>query len=201
MSTWYQTSKHMLADDSFYNWDDFLMSLVNEFNGHSNEALVQDVAIRALERKHEMPNGFILDHILGELGLFPYVDKSNSTSKDKFRRSLFTTPQDESKTFHIRQAEVFHRIMNSENVILSAPTSFGKSLIIEALVASNEFNNIVIVVPTIALIDELKKKLFKYKDKYKIVTQVSQEPSDRNIFILTQERVLEYSRIESVDFL
>ncbi|ELV8773783.1 DEAD/DEAH box helicase, partial [Vibrio harveyi] len=165
-----------------------------------NEALVQDVAIRALERKHEMPNGFILDHILGELGLFPYVDKSNSTSKDKFRRSLFTTPHDESKTFHIRQAEVFHRIMNGENVILSAPTSFGKSLIIEALVASNEFNNIVIVVPTIALIDELKKKLFKYKDKYKIVTQVSQEPSDRNIFILTQERVLEYSRIESVDF-
>ncbi|HDM8165924.1 TPA: DEAD/DEAH box helicase [Vibrio harveyi] len=200
MSTWYQTSKHMLADDSFYNWDDFLMSLVNEFNGHSNEALVQDVAIRALERKHEMPNGFILDHILGELGLFPYVDKSNSTSKDKFRRSLFTTPHDESKTFHIRQAEVFHRIMNGENVILSAPTSFGKSLIIESLVASNEFNNIVIVVPTIALIDELKKKLFKYKDKYKIVTQVSQEPSDRNIFILTQERVLEYSRIESVDF-
>ncbi|AVQ88858.1 hypothetical protein C7R88_16145 (plasmid) [Plesiomonas shigelloides] len=200
MSAWYQDSKNKLNDPLFTEWDDFLISLVNEYNEHSNESLVQDVVIRALERKKEIPNGFVLDHILGELGLFPYVDKESNTSKDKFRRSIFTTPQDETKTFHIRQAEVFHRIMNGENIILSAPTSFGKSLIIEALVASNEFNNIVIVVPTIALIDELKKKLFKYKEQYKIVTQVSQKPSERNVFILTQERVLEYGGLDSVDF-
>ena len=69
------------------------------------------------------------------------VDSEKSTTKDKIRQSLFTTPQDNNKTFHIRQAEVFHRIMNGENIILSAPTSFGKSLIIEALVASNDFDN------------------------------------------------------------
>ncbi|SFO00295.1 DEAD/DEAH box helicase [Xenorhabdus japonica] len=200
MSAWYQDSKNKLNDPSFTEWDNFLISLINKYNEHSNESLVQDIVIRALERKDEMPCGFILDHILGELGLYPYVDKESNTSKDKFRRSIFTTPQDEEKTFHIRQAEVFHRIMSGENVILSAPTSFGKSLIIEALVASNEFNNIVIVVPTIALIDELKKKLFKYREQYKIVTQVSQKPSERNVFILTQERVLEYGDLDSIDF-
>lgn len=198
MSQWYQEAKTKLNNPMFSQWDDFLLSLVNEFNGHVNESLVQDIVIRAMERKSEMTNGFILDHILGELGLFPYID-NNSTSKDEFRKAIFTTPQDETKVFHIRQAEVFHRIMTGENVILSAPTSFGKSLIIEALIASNEFNNVVIVVPTIALIDELKKKLYKYKDNYKIITQVSQQPSERNVFILTQERVLEYS-ISSVDF-
>ncbi|HIF9213462.1 TPA: DEAD/DEAH box helicase [Photobacterium damselae] len=200
MSAWYQESKKKLNDPLFSDWDGFLLSLVNQYNEHTNESLVQDIVIRALERKDEMPSGFILDHVLGELGLYPYVDKETYTTKDKFRKSIFTTPQDEQKTFHIRQAEVFHRIMSGENVILSAPTSFGKSLIIEALVASNEFNNIVIVVPTIALIDELKKKLFKYKDQYKIVTQVSQQPSERNVFILTQERVLEFKDITSVDF-
>lgn len=200
MSAWYQESKNIINDPTFNDWDSFLMSLVKEFNTHANDSLVQDIVIRALERKEEMESGFILDHILGELGLFPYINSANNTSKDKFRRSLFTTPQDESKVFHIRQAEVFHRIMSGENIILSAPTSFGKSLIIEALVASNEFGNIVIVVPTIALIDELKKKLFKYKEHYKIITQVSQEPSERNVFILTQERVLEFKDITSVDF-
>jgi len=200
MNAWYQDSKIKLNNPSFAEWDDFLISLMNMYNEHSNESLVQDIVIRALERKEEMPDGFILDHILGELGLFPYVDKNSNTSKDKFRRSIFTTPQDDTKIFHIRQAEVFYRIMKGENIILSAPTSFGKSLIIEAIVASNEFNNIVIVVPTIALIDELKKKLFKYKEHYKIVTQVSQNPSERNIFILTQERVLEYGNLDSVDF-
>ncbi|GKX62806.1 hypothetical protein SOASR032_13750 [Pragia fontium] len=200
MSEWYQGLKNNLDNPSFSEWDHLLISLINEFNAHTNESLVQDIVIRALERKNEIPNSFILDHILGELGLFPYVDKKNNTSKDKFRDVIFTTPQDEAKTFHIRQAEVFHRIMKGENIILSAPTSFGKSLIIEALVASNEFNNIVIVVPTIALIDELKKKLFKYKEKYKIVTQVSQQSSERNIFVLTQERVLEYNNLRTVDF-
>ncbi|HDF8080837.1 TPA: DEAD/DEAH box helicase [Vibrio parahaemolyticus] len=200
MSEWYKEAKDKLNDRSFDDWNSFLPSLIKEYNNHANESLVQDVVIRALERKNEIPNAFILDHLLGELGLFPYVDKENSTTKDKIRQSLFTTPQDNEKTFHIRQAEVFHRIMSGENIILSAPTSFGKSLIIEALVASNEFNNIVIVVPTIALIDELKKKLFKYKEQYKVITQVTQQPSDRNIFIFTQERVLEYKGFSSIDF-
>ena len=200
MIGWYQEAKNNLNDPSFEDWDSFLSSLINEFNSHTNNSLVQDVVIRSLERKNEMAGGFILDHLLGELGLFPYVDKDSSTTKDKIRQSLFTTPQDNEKTFHIRQAEVFHRIMNGENIILSAPTSFGKSLIIEALVASNEFNNMVIVVPTIALIDELKKKLFKYKDKYKIITQVTQQPCERNIYILTQERVLEHKGLSLVDF-
>ncbi|GFD85440.1 hypothetical protein KUL150_14990 [Alteromonas sp. KUL150] len=200
MIDWYQEAKIKLNNSSFDDWDSFLSSLINEFNSHTHDTLVQDIVIRALERKKEMRGAFILDHLLGELGLFPYMDRKNSTTKDKIKQSLFTTPQDNGKTFHIRQAEVFHRIMNGENIILSAPTSFGKSLIIEALVASNEFDNIVIVVPTIALIDELKKKLFKYKDKYKIITQVTQESTKRNIYILTQERVLEYKGLSSIDF-
>ncbi|EKK9987156.1 DEAD/DEAH box helicase [Vibrio vulnificus] len=200
MSEWYKQAKDNLNNLSFKDWDSFLSSLIDEFNSHTNESLVQDIVIRALERKKEITSSFILDHLLGELGLFPYVDQENSTTKDMIRQSLFTTPQDDSKTFHIRQAEVFHRIMKGENIVLSAPTSFGKSLIIEALVASNEFNNMVIVVPTIALIDELKKKLYKYSEHYKVITQVTQKPSDRNIYIFTQERVLEYKQYSTVDF-
>ncbi|QNU42672.1 hypothetical protein IDH70_15300 [Mixta calida] len=71
MSQWYQEAKNQLNNPMFSQWDDFLLSLVNEFNGHINESLVQDIVIRAMERKSEMTNGFILDHILGELGLFP----------------------------------------------------------------------------------------------------------------------------------
>lgn len=198
-STWYVSAHKQVSDQSFKDWDTFLVSLINKFNSHTNNHLVQDILIRALERRNEISKDFILDHLLGELGLFPYIE-TDLSSKDKLRRSIFTTPQDQDMVFHIRQAEVFHRIMNGENIILSAPTSFGKSLIIEALVASNEFDNIVIVVPTIALIDELKKKLFKYKSFYKIITQASQESSERNIYIFTQERVLEYSENILVDF-
>jgi len=200
MNDWYKAAKKNLENSSFNNWDDFLTSLINEYNKHENSYLVQDIVIRCLERRSEIDKSFILDHLLGELGLYPYINNKNISTKDVFRNTIFSTPQDKEKIFHIRQAEVFHRIMNGENIILSAPTSFGKSLIIEALVASYTYNNIVIVVPTIALIDELKKKLNKYRDYYKIVSQINQEAGKRNIFILTQERVLESRSISSVDF-
>ena len=200
MISWYEESKTKISNPEFNQWDDFLLSLVNEYNKHNQQNLVQDIVIRSLERKKEIENSFILDHLLGELGLYPYVGNTDNTSKDLFRRSLFTTPQDENKIFHIRQAEVFHRIINGENIILSAPTSFGKSLIIEALIATREFTNIVVVVPTIALIDELKKKLHKYSDTYKIVTQVTQKSDQNNIYILTQERVLEHIDLKIIDF-
>lgn len=198
-NTWYKNATRQVSDQHFKDWDTFLVSLIDKFNSHTNNPLVQDIVIRALERRDEISKDFILDHLLGELGLFPYIT-TDLSSKDKLRRVIFTTPQDEDMVFHIRQAEVFHRIMNGENIILSAPTSFGKSLIIEALVSSKVFNNIVIVVPTIALIDELKKKLFKYNDFYKIITQVNQSSNERNIYIFTQERVLEYAEDLSVDF-
>ena len=200
MSTWYTTAKSNLEDSNFTQWDDLLITLISEFNKHNNQYLIQDIVIRCLERRDEIEKSFILDHLLGELGLYPYIENKNISTKDTFRNLIFSTPQDENKIFHIRQAEVFQKLMNGENIILSAPTSFGKSLIIEALVASNIFDNIVIVVPTIALIDELKKKLYKYRDFYKIISQVGQESEKRNIFIFTQERVLESKSIKKVDF-
>lgn len=200
MISWYEKLKTDISDPTFNQWDAFLQSLINEYNRHKHLHLIQDIVIRSLERKGEIENSFILDHLLGELGLYPYVENTDNTSKDLFRRSIFTTPQDKNKTFHIRQAEVFHRIINGENIILSAPTSFGKSLIIEALIATREFTNIVVVVPTIALMDELKKKLHKYSDKYKIITQVTQKSDLNNIYILTQERVLEHIDLGMIDF-
>ena len=56
--------------------------------------------------------------------------------------------------FHRVQAQVYWHLIDGENVILSAPTSFGKSLIIDALIASGKYRRIVLVVPTIAPIDE-----------------------------------------------
>ena len=44
------------------------------------------------------------------------------------------------------------------SVILSASTSFGKSLIVDAPMATGRFRNVVIVVSAIALIDETQRR-------------------------------------------
>lgn len=75
-------------------------------------------------------------------------------------------------------------------MVVSAPTSFGKSLLIEEVIASKLYEQIVIIQPTLALLDETRKKLLKYKNWYKIIVSTSQEPTKEkgNIFYL-QENV------------
>jgi hypothetical protein len=58
-----------------------------------------------------------------------------------------------------------------------------------------------LVVPTIALIDETRKRLSRFSDVYKIVTHASQ-PADSErgtIYVLTQERVIERGDLDHLD--
>ena len=57
------------------------------------------------------------------------------------------------------------------------------------------------VVPTIALIDETPTPFRqRFRGKYKIVTHASQDIAERNVFVLTQERVLERDVFDIVEF-
>lgn len=186
----------------FSDWQHLFLRLIQIYNSNqTNHFLIQDLTLRCLERRDEFHslNG-LLNILISELGLFPYIDQASTTTKDTFRLELFKSPISEDITFHLKQAEIYYRIISGENIVLSAPTSFGKSLVIDALISSGEYSNLVIIVPTIALMDELRKKFSKYKNHYKIITQSSQKPSERNLYIYTQERVLECRNLEKVDF-
>lgn len=70
------------------------------------------------------------------------------------------------------------------------------------MVASKKIKNIVVIQPTLALLDETRKKLKKYQQDYKIIVRTSQEPSEEkgNLFLLTAERVMEYKDLPKIDF-
>lgn len=145
----------------------------------------------------------IINSLIREVGLFPYIEESEVNSfKEAVAINTFTSPQiRKSKTiFHFPQAKVFYTLMSGKSVILSAPTSFGKSLIIDTVIATGRFNNIVIVVPTIALIDETRKRLSAFSKYYKIITHRTQAKGSRNIYVLTQERAVIDEFIDEVDF-
>ena len=96
---------------------------------------------------------------------------------------------------------MFSLLISGKSVVLSAPTSFGKSLIIDAVISTHKYSNIVIIVPTISLIDETRRRLNqKFSSDYKIITHSSQQASTKNIYVLTQERALEKDLIQEVDF-
>jgi len=144
----------------------------------------------------------IVDSLCASFGLYPYMSSSVEDGSAEALAIEFHTPEDlaeEGFTFHAKQQEVYEKLMDGENVILSAPTSFGKSAILDALVASNKWSCIVVIVPTIALIDETRRRLSRFRANYAIVTSAHQEAGERNIYVLTQERFLELPKSPKVD--
>lgn len=145
-------------------------------------------------------------NIIESAGFYPYIDHNHLTLSNfsaEIRKGLSTSENIKDKCFHDKQKEIVDILHTGRNVIASAPTSFGKSLIIEEIIASNKYKSIVVIQPTLALLGETRKKLYKYKDQYKLIVTTTQEPSTikSNIFLFTAERVCEYSHFSNVDFL
>ena len=163
----------------------------------------QELILWSLERRGEFgAYASVLSALAREVGLFPYVEKDVLGLADRISYELHR-PRNmgEQIVFHRPQAEVYRRLIAGENVVLSAPTSFGKSLIIDAVIASGKFSNVMIVVPTIALIDETRRRLaLRFRDEFKIITHPLQHPAGKNLFVFTQERALEFEQFENVEF-
>jgi hypothetical protein len=159
-----------------------------------NSPEIQDLVIRALDRhkdfQSEMP---LLMSLARDQGLFPYIEDIHPdllSLPDLIALEMHRPEGLDDVVFHRVQADIYRKLMDGENVILSAPTSFGKTLIIDALIASGKYNNVVTIVPTIALIDEVRRRLTERFRGFKVITHPGQAYEDRNLFVLTQERFL-----------
>lgn len=164
---------------------------------------VQELILRCLEkRSYFKAEESILNDLARIRGLYPYLDQARLDTKSKIAYE-FHKPEglkERGIVFHAPQARVYRELVEGNSVVLSAPTSFGKSLIIDAMIMSNKYKNILIVVPTIALIDETRRRVIDLEAGYKIITHLNQEVQEKNIFILTQERVIQWVDEIDVDF-
>jgi hypothetical protein len=105
----------------------------------SDNADALDLIIRLIDRRAEFDQklpgiGPMIDAIAREAGLFPYIADRGGWH-DQLAIELMRAPGLPGIVFHIEQALVFHKLAEGRSIILSAPTSFGKSLLIDALVA------------------------------------------------------------------
>jgi hypothetical protein len=170
-------------------------------NKDAEEIVARELVLRALDKQDAFTDfQHILDAFTRQVGLFPYLNQETLSTRDLIAYELHR-PTDQSEiVFNRVQAEVFRRLDGGENVILSAPTSFGKSRIVDAVISTGRHKNIAVVVPTIALIDETRRRLAGAGYNKKIVTQVSQRPSESNIFVFTAERLIAYPDLPQIDF-
>lgn len=147
----------------------------------------------------------IVNNLIRRTGLYPYLQPETSSWSDRLIYESFKVDVglDEPVTLHRDQSFLLKRLLSGQNIAVSAPTSFGKSFVIDAYISFRKPRNVAIIVPTIALTDETRRRLHqKFSDQYKIITTTEVELSDKNIFIFPQERAISYiDKIDSLDIL
>lgn len=168
----------------------------------------RNLIIRALDNWENISDSYklIFIDLISAAGFYPYlknIEKRSFDLGDEIRKEYHRSEHLPDKYFHAEQKKITDLLMQRVNVIVSAPTSFGKSMLIEEIIASGIYKNIVIIQPTLALLDETRRKLKKYSDAYKIIIKTSQSYSNEkgNIFLLTAERVLEYVNLPQIELL
>lgn len=176
----------------------FISQSVNQY-GINPEG--QELLLRVLDRKDDfIEYSDIVISLIRKYGLYPYLKNFDLSLSDEIACEIHKPDGLQNIVFHSKQNEIYYTLINKGNVVLSAPTSFGKSLIIDSIITSNLYNNIMIIVPSIALIDETRKRLIKYNEQYRVISFSGQSLGKRNIFVLTQERALDYIDRADIDF-
>ena len=125
-------------------------------------------------------------------GLWNYIDTEIANSDDAFVAEAVTAQELGGITFHREQIIALNSLLAGKNLILSAPTSFGKSLLVDALLATGIYRRVAIVLPTIALLDEFRRRFrARFQNRYHVIMHPSEKAIDEpTIFLGTQERLI-----------
>ncbi|WP_279255682.1 DEAD/DEAH box helicase [Shewanella xiamenensis] len=182
------------------------MHKINDFINEGKIDNARNLVIKALAdieiNNKKFPS--ILNHFIRCVGLYPYLDLETASWQEKFVYESFKVDVGGTNvTLHKEQSSLLKKLIDGKDIAVSAPTSFGKSFVVDSFIAINKPKNVMIIVPTIALTDETRRRIHKkFSHEYKIITTTDAELGEKNIFIFPQERATNYiDLINSLDIL
>lgn len=199
----YEVARRSLDADGFSAFR-YLSAINSLLSNPVSSSLGRDLTIRALDAREKfIDHAEILRNMVRKAGLFPYLKKefSSLSPGDRIALDVYRTPFSEDYVFHSMQFRIFDLLKAGRNVVLSAPTSMGKSAIVDSLLGLKRLKRVVLVVPTVALADETRRRLQeRFGGFYQIIHHSSQEcRSEWVVYVLTQERVNERDDINAID--
>lgn len=194
-----------------------LVDLLNKYDEKNEKEInrIRDLICYISDNSEYMNNPLyrsIIFDAAQKIRMFGYIKGSNKISQDEFlnddvndikykavenyyKSKIYSNNLLDKKQKEI--IDIFDSLVN-RRILVSAPTSFGKTFILREIIFSNRYNykNILLIFPTIALLNEnsmnLNKIISDLKLNYKVVNNVYSEinDSDKHIIILTPERTL-----------
>jgi hypothetical protein len=154
-----------------------------------------------MENRSELASfGEAFSAIARSVGLWNYIDTEAANARDELAAEIAYVPE-LGIVLHREQLGALNTLLAGQNLILSAPTSFGKSILIDAMLLSNRYSRIAIVLPTIALLDEFRRRLVRrFGNRFDVLMHHSEiATKDRVIFLGTQERLINREDLGRLD--
>ncbi|WP_025848567.1 helicase-related protein [Paenibacillus ehimensis] len=181
-----ETAYHLLSSD-----DDDEYNLGLSIICHVAEAKPGDAFIHQLLFDCIIESRVFLYHEMYRRNDNKYQENIGHGALDNFVESFYTL---NTGTILTRdQKRLFEDFQKFRRLVVSAPTSFGKSRIVSEIIIHGSYSNIAIVLPTIALLNEtylsFRKNLI-IRERYNLINTLTQVfGSSNNIFILTPEKM------------
>lgn len=124
--------------------------------------------------------------------------------QDKLLKNFYTSSVTNT-TLTKPQKEIFKNFQEHRRLVVSAPTSFGKTRIVREIISHNKYRNIALIMPTVSLLSEQYQEMRKDNEDYVISksSKVKIEEDKKYILILTPERMsafLEENSNFKIDF-
>lgn len=189
-----------------------ILNLVNEIILQDNKEKAIEIICRYIKEEKYKD---IISILIDAFQLYGYIEDIKGYDSmflyDSFDIKLHTYDGKIIKHLNNGQLSLINAISENEKVLVSAPTSFGKTTIILEYLINNtsSLKNVIFILPTKSLIEELYIKLLNINkkintyEKYNITLNILKQLG-RTIRILTPEKFLnyyEYNHLNNIDLI
>lgn len=180
---------------------------INDLLNSGNEAEARNDLIRLLASLEDDGIEYtpLVNRLIRAVGLFPYLESKTASWQERYIYEAFKVDVggESPVTLHREQSRLLNALLAGKSIAVSAPTSFGKSFVIDSFISIKKPSSVVILVPTIALADETRRRLQrKFGSTYKIITTSDQSLAENNILVFPQERAIGYlNTLQKIDIL
>lgn len=179
------------------------LAILNDLNEYAltgdDKRIIEDLNYLLLDYKSNLDLIFLIINSAQLYGFTRYIDFDLSLFSESDRVEMIMS-QYKSKQFEYLnsgQLSLLKDIENYKKILIAAPTSFGKTSIVNEYLINNfeKCNKVMYVIPTNSLIEELYIKFLHFNKVYNLNYKISTNPiffDERFLLILTPERFLMY---------
>ncbi len=183
---------------------------INLYSSEDNQEALIDLLCEILDDEEFKTKNLDLIEIIisiGELyGYYSYIENFGKTFgySEAIRKNMYKS-SDGKIYYNSGQLSLLNEIKNENKLFISAPTTFGKTKLVldYILLEENNFNNILFLIPTNSLSEEIYIKLLNFNHIHNFNYHITTNPKilgNKNILILTPEKYLLLLESKDIDF-